>query len=282
MKKNILYCHNVFLSTNPLLLDNTTTYPSVHLSACLSARLPVNLSACPPCINRIYSCSEGSSSLALALGKLTTKARKALIVEWVDPLDPVIINHRHTKSKHVELFPDSRGAEDVFDSNTVQAMHRRRRDWSCDLSGNANDINGTAYDLLPDLSSPYLFKEFMTVRRCNRRKFKETGGLNYIYFLTLMAYLWVWFLVTFFYCDCQVLQRQWRHVFYLGEASPTRHIFIGVRDLGDFSMLHTDELLSPASSSGSKFQAWDQWLLSGPGRQFSRQYSTYTIEQLVS
>jgi hypothetical protein len=51
-------------------------------------------------IHWVYSCSEGSSSLARALGRLSRAARKVLVVEWVDPLDPVIVQHRHSQNQH--------------------------------------------------------------------------------------------------------------------------------------------------------------------------------------
>jgi len=90
-------------------------------------------------IHWIFSCSEGTSSLAKALSKLSSKARKALIIEWVDPEDPVIVRHHHTESFHGQR-------------NNYQKT-----------KNNSDERNNLSPIVKNQLKSPYTYKEFVTV-----------------------------------------------------------------------------------------------------------------------
>jgi hypothetical protein len=50
-----------------------------------------------------YNCSETRGSLAKTIGTLAVRARKVLIIEWIDPTDMVIQMENHLGVGHEEL-----------------------------------------------------------------------------------------------------------------------------------------------------------------------------------
>jgi len=70
-------------------------------------------------IHWAYNCSETNGNLAKTIGTLAVKARKALIIEWIDPSDPAILAENHLG---VQRTTDSVG-EDLTDRNMFDSPY---------------------------------------------------------------------------------------------------------------------------------------------------------------
>jgi hypothetical protein len=93
-----------------------------------------------------FNCSEARGSMAKTVGSLALRAKKMLIIEWIDPLDQAIQNENH-----LGVGRDAGGV---------------------DKSGDSTDIP------LSLESSPYTYSEFRRVMKSIFHCVKEIGGVS--------------------------------------------------------------------------------------------------------
>lgn len=103
-----------------------------------------------------YNCSEANGNLAKTIGQLALRARKILIIEWVDPMDPAIQHENHLGT----------GFDLALDSSALQE------------NPEYDDINIRNTSLTSLNQSSYSFTEFRRVMGRSFECVREVGRVS--------------------------------------------------------------------------------------------------------